>query len=296
MEFTILDIAPLLSSIQMTITFMRGHNLLLQDYFCCGMQCSKVRDIKLSDQEIFQCKSTICRKRYSIRTNSFWFKSKLPLNVLIGILYFFATGSSFTEVYKHFKGKISKPSIIQWFNYFRDLMTTYFVNNRVIFNNCTVHVDETFIGSKRKYGKGRIPKCKQRYLFGIIDQISHKAYMQFVPKKDHRNIIPIIERHVNAGCTINSDGANVYKILGKLNYTHNVVIHDRHYVDPITGTHTNWIENYWSNLKMKLKSIRGSQKTMTDGHLDEYLYRYNRKHEGSVFNLLLEDIANFYPI
>ena len=46
----------------------------------------------------------------------------------------------------------------------------------------------------------------QRYLFGIIDIISHKAYMQFIPKKDHRNIIPIIERHVNAGCTINSDG------------------------------------------------------------------------------------------
>ena len=44
---------------------------------------------------------------------------------------------------------------------------------------------------------------------------------------------------------------------------------------------------------MKLKSIRGSQKTMTDGHLDEYLYRYNRKREGSVFNLLLEDIAKF---
>ena len=53
MEFTILDIAPLLSSIQLTITFMRGHNLLLQDYFCCGMQCSKVRDIKLSDQKYF---------------------------------------------------------------------------------------------------------------------------------------------------------------------------------------------------------------------------------------------------
>ena len=120
--------------------------------------------------------------------------------------------------------------------------------------------------------------------------------MQFVPKKDHRNIIPIIQRHVSAGCTINSDGANVYKILSRLNYQHFTVIHDQFYVDPITGTHTNWIENFWSNLKMKLKAVRGSQKNMTDGHLDEYLYRYNRKHEGCIFNLLLQDIAIYYPI
>ena len=239
MDFTILDIAPLLASIPLTITFLRGRNLLLQDFFYCGNLCSKVKDNKLTDNEIFQCK--ICRKRYSIRTNSFWFNSKLPLNVLLGILYFFATGSSFTEVYKHFKGNISKPSIIQWFNYFRDLMTTYFVSNPVRFQNRTVHVDETFIGAKCKYGKGRYPRCKQRYLFGIIDKISHKAYMQFVPKKDHRNIIPIIQRHVSAGCTINSDGANVYKILSRLNYQHFTVIHDQFYVDPITGTHMNWI-------------------------------------------------------
>ena len=128
------------------------------------MECNVEKWPKLNGQELFQCKSIICRKQYSIRTNSFWFKSKLPLNVLIGISYFFAIGSSFTELYKHSKGKISKPSIIQSFSYFRDLMTTYFVNNRVIFNNCTVLVDETFIGSKRKYGRGWIPKRKRVFI------------------------------------------------------------------------------------------------------------------------------------
>ena len=67
-------------------------------------------------------------------------------------------------------------------------------------------------------------------------------------------------------------------------------------VDPVTGCYSNHIENVWSNLKMKLMSFRGSQNRMLDGHIDEYTYRYNRKLEGSMFNLMLNDIAEFYQI
>ena len=137
---------------------------------------------------------------------------------------------------------------------------------------------------------------KTRYLFGIVDKSEHKIFMQFVQKKDSETIIPLISTRVPPGSTINSDGANVYKQLSKMNYTHNFVVHERFYVDPITGHHSNHIENVWSNLKMKLKSIRGSQKRMLDSHVDEYIYKYNRKFEGNIFDLMLTDIANFYPI
>ena len=85
------------------------------------------------------------------------------------------------------------------------------------------------------------------------------------------NIIPIITCHVRPGCTINSDGAKVYKTLSTMNYTHNIVIHKEHFVNPDNGSHSNWIENIWGNLKIKLKSIRGCQNVMLDGHLDEYI-------------------------
>ena len=54
-----------------------------------------------------------------------------------------------------------------------------------------------------------------------------------------------------------------------MNYTHNSVNHKDNYVDPVTGHHSNWVENLWSNLKIKLKSIRGSQGNMLDGHVDD---------------------------
>ena len=47
---------------------------------------------------------------------------------------------------------------------------------------------------------------------------------------------------------------------------------------------------------MHLKSIRGSQSKMLDAHLDNYIYRYNRKNEGEIFNPLIMDIAEQYSL
>ena len=286
--------APILSSTEKTIEFMRGRNLLLQDYICCGHPCAKVTNIQVTDKKIFQCNN--CRRRYSLWTGSFWFKSWLELHVLLGICYFFCVGSTVTEVLKFFNKKISKVSVIQWFTYFRDIMTTYIENNQVIFNQCTVHVDETFIGGKRKYHRGRIPSVRPRWLLGIVNKNEHKIHLQFIEKKDFINIIPVITRHIRPGCTINTDGAKVYQKVNQMNYIHQYCVHKDHFINPANGVHSNWIENIWSNLKLKLKSLWGSQNKMLDAHLDKYIYRYNRKNEGAIFNLLLEDIAQFYPI
>ena len=202
----------------------------------------------------------------------------------------------FHSVVSFLKKKCSKASIIQWYNYYRDIITTWLSRNLVIFTNVTVHIDETAIGGRRKYNKGRIPKVTTRWLFGIIDQKNHKVHVEFVGKRDHDHIIPIITHHCTPGCVINSNGAKVYKTLNMMNYVHNTIIHKDYFVDPVTKVHTNWIENFWSNLKSVLKSVRGSQGSMMDGHIDEYIYHYNRKNEGDVFTLMLNDISTLYPV
>ena len=260
MELNILDIAPVLSDTRICINFLRGRNLLIQDYWCCGHITSKVMDSDITDKQCFQCNH--CKKRISIRKYSFWEKSKLQLTILVAIMYFFAQGSNVTETMKFLAGKVTKKSVIQWYTYFRDIMTTYFQNNHIIFENCTVHIDETAIRGKRKYNRGRLPPVKTRWLFGIVDKTAHKAFVQFVEKRDFIDIIPIISRHVRPGCTIHTDGARVYKNLGMMNYIHNVCVHKENFVDPQTGVHSNWIENFWGNLKIKIRSIWGSQKKM----------------------------------
>ena len=148
MEMNLIDFAPIISDTKTCIQYLRGRNLLLQDHWCCGLRTTKVMDVTISDKERFQC--TECRRRTSIRKGSFFEKSKLELTVILCVIYMFANCSTVTQVVKFLKGKISKVSIIQWFNYLRDIMTTYIGNNPIIFQNGTVHIDETFVGGKKK--------------------------------------------------------------------------------------------------------------------------------------------------
>ena len=48
---------------------------------------------------------------------------------------------------------------------------------------------------------------------------------------------------------IHSDGTQVYRCLRTLGYNHFYVVHNSHYVNAITGIHSNHIENLFSTLK-----------------------------------------------
>ena len=84
-------------------------------------------------------------------------------------------------------------------------------------------------------------------------------------------------------------------MLSDMGFTHKVIIHKNEFVMH-DGVHTNSIENVWSNLKAHLKSVHGSQGIMLDGHIDEYQYKYNRKLEGDMYNLMVQDIATYYHV
>ena len=112
----ICEIAGIISDIWSTIDFFRRSRLLKDDYMCCNHMCSKVMDISLSDQEIFQC--NYCSKCYSIDAESFFFNFKLPLTVHVVMLYFFSNGSQLSECCKYLEGKVSKKTCLQWYSYY----------------------------------------------------------------------------------------------------------------------------------------------------------------------------------
>ena len=102
--------------------------------------------------------------------------------------------------------------------------------------------------------------------------------------KDKLTILPIIYQHVLS-----------IVMVQKCTKVHKTVIYKREFIAQDI-THAKYIENEWSNLKAHLKHIRGSQGQMLDGHVDEFVYRYNRKTEGKVLDLMLINIATFYPV
>ena len=98
---------------------------------------------------------------------------KLKLTVLLSILYFFANSCSVTSCVSFMKGKASKVFIIQWFNFYQDIMTTWLSNNPVQFDDRVnvIHVDKTAVGGKHKYQRGK-HAVRPHWLFGITQKDS----------------------------------------------------------------------------------------------------------------------------
>ena len=64
----------------------------------------------------------------------------------------------------------------------------------------------------------------------------------------HQRRSPIIAAHVAPGTEVHSDQWSAYNQVSSLPGVagHSTVNHSLHFVDPVTGTHTQNIESYWN--------------------------------------------------
>ena len=102
-------------------------------------------------------------------------------------------------------------------------------------------------------------------MFGIVDTSHQPAlgYMEVVHRRDATTLLPIIQAHTAPGSIVHSDEWSSYRRVQQLGNVsaHNTVNHSLHFVDPVTGVHTQHVESYWNRVKGKLKRMRGYHAT-----------------------------------
>ena len=186
-------------------------------------------------------------------------------------------------------------SIKQWYCFYREVLSQSLLLHPITLGGpgITVELDETCFGHKRKYNRGYIRGSGQKWIFGMIDLSMQKCHLQIVENRERNTLFPIILRHVALGTQIHSDEASVYFTLRQQGYIHKTVKHKDNYVNPIDGTHTNNIENFWYHLKTKFREMHGCNNLPL--RLDEYIYRWNCRKE-DVFIKILIDISEQYPV
>jgi len=138
-----------------------------------------------------------------------------------------------------------------------------------------VEVDETWVGGKKPWARGRGAHNKS-IVFGMIER-SGNVMTRIVKNTKGRTLRTIIEDKVKKGSTISSDEYHAYNKLSERGYKHGAVNHsEKEYVRGIY--HTNSLEGFWSQLK---RSIRGTHVHVSKKHLHKYLgefeYRYNMR-------------------
>lgn len=231
-------------------------------------------------------KCSICKKKISVLSESFFSKSKIEIKKLILLLYLWACNVSVTKVSKILD--ISDNSAICWFQYIRDVCSAILLATNIKLGGVgkIVQIDESaFI--RAKYNRGRnsnnifyrinldVPSGNlDKWVFAIYDPQMKVGYMQFVPNRDHTTLLKIVSEVVLPGSIIHHDLWKAYNKLDEMHqYTHFGVNHSICFKNKLTGVHTNHVESYWSRAKRKFKYMFGTNSEIIPSYLDEFMWR-----------------------
>lgn len=77
-------------------------------------------------------------------------------------------------------------------------------------------------------------------------------------------------------------------------YRHLAVNHRLHFVDPITGIHSQLIENKWGQWKSEVRRIKGVRDRQIRSHLSEFMWR-ERFGDHALF-YLWSHVVEQYPL
>ena len=251
MEPNLIDLGEVFCNTDKTITYLREKNLLKKTNICCDNESSQVKS-KSTDGYEFKC--NVCGKRSSLRKGSFFSNVHMQLKHLLLLTYLFAVGTPVKYSSIFLNRCISEHSVVQWFNFLREIMSQNLIRHHVLLGGPGVvcQLDESALGRKRKYNRGYVRGSGIKWVFGIIDTITKKCCLRLVGDRSRGTLFPIIHQNVRRLSEIHSDEAAVYFTLSQEGYTHRTVKHKECYVNPLDGTHTNTIENFWTHLKNKI--------------------------------------------
>ena len=164
----------------------------------------------------------------------------------------------------------STDSVCAYFKYFRELVADsleeadYCIGG----DGVIVELDESKFG-KRKHHRGHL--VQGVWVLGGVERTpERRVFLTAVPDRSMETLEDVISRHVYPGSIIYTDLWKAYSQLDNhFEYEHRSVNHSRHFVDPITGVHTNTIEGTWAGIKLGVP-----RRNRVDAGMDEHLFEF----------------------
>ncbi|CAC5386562.1 unnamed protein product [Mytilus coruscus] len=273
---------------------MRSNGLLKKAKYCdnCKILCFQVRQSEKVDQCVFRCSKG--RTKYSIRQDSFFSCSHLPLKTILTVMYLFMMKVPMKTMMKMLLG-ISSKTMVDWFNLCRDICSWRILEDIYKLGedeDDIVEIHESKFGRKRKYAKESTRNQEGTWVFGMIGRKRQRVFIFAVEDRKRETLQPYMQAHIKSGATVHSDELSTYFNLKDIGYNHKTVNHSEEFVSA-EGIHTYTIEGFWGNGKHHFKQIREVNRNLLGPHLDEIMYRGNYKNTDIVRKFFHDVTAKF---
>ena len=236
------------------------------------------------------------------RRHSFFEKSKLAIQDIMVFIKTYIEGNTLYQC-SRMSGVHYQSTGVDWGCFLRELFKEYFhrhIRNRKISGE--IEIDESLFGRHVKHHRGNPKKGCKIWVFGMVERSSNTVILYPVRDRSEQTLMPLIERHVEKGSTIYSDGWSAYCSLNVAGYNHFSVIHKHtfkslyrnlHTGENVT-VHTNRIEGAWKHAKDHFKSIVGTKLSQFEGHLAEVMWHSEVK--GKCFEPFFKLLKEVYTL
>ena len=125
-----------------------------------------------------------------------------------------------------------------------------------------------------------------------------RCFERDVSNRRATTLLPIIQGSIRPGTTIMSDMWTAYGGIQAMGYAHLTVNHTYEFVDPITGAHTQNVENSWKNAKQQKISKCLRWRTCCSDEFGAQLYwqESSMKYSSHIGALVVEKVRIYHDI
>lgn len=281
-KYTITDFQKDFSDDDSCLEWLKNH--LYPD----GIYCSKCEKItthhKLSNRKCYSCDN--CGSHTYPTAGTIFHKSPTPLRLWFYAIYLMSSTRCGISA-KQLERELGVTYKTAWriFHQIRKLL-----KEDIGTLSGSVEMDETYVGGRRQGKRGRGAEGKTP-VAGVVER-EGKVIASVVPDVKSKTLLPILKERVLPESTVYTDEWLAYNNVSKSGYNHRRIHHEQK-IYVMGDTHTNTIENFWSQLK---RSLDGTHHAVSakylQRYLDEFAFRYNhRKDEKHLFSTWLSQVC-----
>lgn len=254
------------------------HQYLLKCRWPGGFECPDCqhRDASwIATRRLFQCSN--CRRQVSVTAGTMFHKTRTPLVKWFWMIYFLSKTKTGVSI-SHLQRELDVLPKTAW-SMAHKIRKAMADRNLLYVLTGRTETDDSVFGAKNVKGKrGRGAAKKTNVIVSVQVTPENRpifACMDVVERLDSEHVKKTIEKQIQQGTEVKTDGLNVYRVLGESGYEHRVEIVGE---PEQASVKFPWVHILIANIK---GIIRGVHHGVSDKHLHAYLsefcYRFNRR-------------------